>query len=85
MKLVLLTSLITLSVNLPICAQGFSSSEAKMNPFIRTFVASYTDFIFDIQAAGIATIPAASWSDQGVLVIDYAYHSEGEDRKGECS
>ena len=46
------------------------------------FVAKFAKFKMDIQGAGIAIVPGATISKDNSLVIDYAYNSEGEKRKG---
>ena len=51
---------------------------------IEKFISSYSHFKMDIQAAGIATIPAASF-ENNILVIEYAYFSESENRKGKMT
>ncbi len=51
---------------------------------IEKFVSNYSQFQMDMQAAGIATIPAASF-ENSVLTIEYAYFSGGENRNGEMS
>jgi hypothetical protein len=51
---------------------------------VEKFIGGYSQFKMDIQAAGIATIPAASFQNNE-LIIEYAYFSEGENRKGKMT
>ena len=46
------------------------------------FVLKFAKFKMDIQGAGIATVPSVTISRGNLLIIDYAYNSEGEKRKG---
>lgn len=66
----------------------FSSSGQTQNSFdmshVEKFISNYSNFKMDIQAAGIATIPAASFVNN-ILIIEYAYFSEGENRKGKMT
>lgn len=66
----------------------FSSCGQTQNPFdmshIEKFISSFSNFKMDIQAAGIATIPAATY-ENNILNIEYAYFSEGENRKGKMT
>ena len=78
-------AILTLTV---IASQFFTSfgqtlnSTDKLN--VQPFIGKYSQFKMDIQAAGIATIPAATF-DNDVLIIEYAYFSEGENRKGKMT
>lgn len=56
----------------------------KQMGYANVFAGSFKDFKIDIQAAGIAIIPAATL-DNDTLIIDYAYFSEGENRKGKMA
>ncbi len=49
--------------------------------YAATFVTNFTHCKMDIQAAGVARIPAASLSDDGMLTIDYA--RKGKIARGE--
>ena len=65
----------------------FSSNSNAQNKMTQTenakqFVSKFTEFKMDIQGAGMATIPSATISKDNSLLIDYAYNSEGEKRKG---
>ena len=52
---------------------------------VKYFVSKFANFKMDIQGAGMATIPKATLSDKEELYIEYAYHSEGENRKGKMT
>ena len=51
---------------------------------INLFIGNYQDYKIDIQAAGIASIPAVD-SEDDVLTIEYIYFLEGENRRGEMT
>ena len=51
----------------------------------RRFVAHFSDYVLNIQAAGRASISNASLSGEDTLRVDYAYQSEGEKRRGSLS
>lgn len=55
------------------------------NVSVKLFVDSFTTFKMDIQGAGMASIQKATLSDKGELYIEYAYHSEGENRNGKTT
>ena len=61
-----------------------SNAQNKMTQTenVKYFVAEFAEFNMDIQGAGMASIPNATISKDNSLVIDYAYNSEGEKRKG---
>ena len=70
------------------CAQKTETSQETMiqnNQNVKAFTQAFQNYGMDIQAAGIATIPAATFSEQGELYIEYAYNSEGENRKGKMT
>ena len=48
------------------------------------FIRSFKNFKMNIQAAEIASIPATTF-DNDTLIIEYAYFSEGENRKGKMA
>src|SRR5688500_10795009 len=54
----------------------------NQSEFATTFVSDFASYRMDIQAAGIATIPASTLAKDKTLTIAYAYFSEGEERKG---
>ncbi|SMB99485.1 hypothetical protein SAMN00120144_0221 [Hymenobacter roseosalivarius DSM 11622] len=64
----------------------FPTSSRPMNPTdnAHRFAANYSSFKMNIEAVGIARIPAAHWAHD-TLVVDYAYFSEGEQRQGRMS
>lgn len=48
--------------------------------FASIFIKDFENYKMDIQAAGIATIPAATF-DENLLTIEYAYFSEGDPKR----
>ena len=52
--------------------------------FASIFIKYFANYKMDIQAAGIARIPAATF-DNNELMIEYGYFSEGENRKGKMT
>lgn len=52
---------------------------------ISVFISNFEDYSMDIQAAGLATIPKATISDEGVLYIEYWYKSGNENRTGKMT
>lgn len=77
----LLTLLILANHCFPSCGQTQNSRDMSN---IEKFISSYSNFKMDIQAAGIATVPAASF-ENNILAIEYVYFSEGENRKGKMT
>jgi hypothetical protein len=73
----------TLMTTLTSCGQTVNQKLMKQD--INKFIDSYPNFNMDIQGAGIASIPIATISDKNELYIEYAYHSEGENRKGKMT
>jgi hypothetical protein len=83
-----------LSICLSACGQSPKTTIPTMNKVemtpvntsntegVETFITNFKAYHFDIQAAGIANLPMASLSKEGVLEIDYTYRSEGENRTG---
>lgn len=57
----------------------------QSNMAVNSFIDNFENFKMDIQAAGIATIPAARLSDSNELYIEYHYDSSGEKRKGKMT
>ena len=78
---IILTLLALATLYLTSCAQTKNSNNM---PNAETFISNYSHYKIDIQAAGIATIPAATF-DNNELMIKYAYFSEGENRKGKMT
>lgn len=64
-----------------------SNAQKKMTQVenVKYFASKFADFKMDIQGAGLASIPKATILDNGELYIEYAYHSEGENRKGKMT
>ena len=52
---------------------------------VKAFVSNYHTFKMDIQAAGIAIIPFASFSEEKELYIEYFYQSGNEKRNGKMT
>lgn len=77
----LLTLMILASHCFSSCGQTQNSRDMSN---IEKFISSCSNFKMDIQAAAIATIPAASL-ENNILIIEYAYFSEGENRKGKMT
>ncbi|MEM6843095.1 MAG: hypothetical protein AAF944_26720 [Bacteroidota bacterium] len=57
----------------------------KQLEFSKSFVSDSSAYQMNIQSAGVATIPIATLSDEKKLYIEFAYHSEGEDRNGKMT
>ena len=49
---------------------------------VSVFTSNFAEYSMDIQAAGLATIPKVTISEDGVLYIEYAYKSGEENRNG---
>lgn len=77
----LITVIIIASQCLAACGQVKTTRNMST---IEKFVSNYSQFNMDIQSAGIATIPTASF-ENNTLKIEYAYFSEGENRKGKMT
>jgi hypothetical protein len=77
----LLTLMVLASHCFSSCGQTQNSRDMSN---IEKFISSYSHFKMDIQAAGIATIPVVTF-DNNILMIEYAYFSEGENRKGKMT
>lgn len=52
---------------------------------VSVFISNFGDYSMDIQAAGLATIPKATISKEGVLYIEYSYKSGAENRNGKMT
>ncbi|MGD1843008.1 MAG: hypothetical protein ACFB0B_19260 [Thermonemataceae bacterium] len=63
---------------------GDTQNEKRQKALASIFIEHFSEYKIDIQAAGVATIPAASFKND-TLMIKYAYFSEGEHRKGKMS
>ena len=63
-----------------------SKAQNKMEEkeFVKTFISNYNKYGMEIQSAGTATIPVATF-ENGALYIEYAYNSEGEKRNGKMT
>jgi hypothetical protein len=61
-----------------------SNAQSKMTQteYAKHFVDNFATYKMDIKGAGLATLPKASLSKENALSINYAYHSEGENRQG---
>ena len=72
---------------IPLLNSCNTTAQKKMDQydFLKTFVSNYNEYGMDIQSAGIATVPMATLSNKNILYIEYAYRSEGENRKGEMT
>lgn len=64
-----------------------SNAQKKMTQIenAKYFVSKFADFKMNIQGAGMATMPQATISEKGELYLEYAYYSEGENRKGKMT
>lgn len=62
-----------------------AQNKMEQKDFVKTFISDYNAYEMDIQSAGMATIPVATLSKNGILYIEYAYNSEGEKRKGKMT
>lgn len=79
---------ILLGTSLQSCAQQTEIKKEIMatdNQNVKAFITSSQNYGMDIQAAGIASIPKATLSAKNELYIEYAYHSEGENRNGKMT
>lgn len=74
----ILTLLILATQTLTSCSQTKNSTTMAN---IETFISNYSYYKMDIQAAGIASVASATF-ENNELMIEYAYLSEGENRKG---
>jgi len=81
--------LLALIASVHTCAQSTINNESNtMNQNqtnIAVFIADFANYSMDIQAAGMATIPAATTSEEGELYIEYAYRSGQENRNGKMT
>lgn len=86
MKLVQITYALFLISSFQNCAQQTENKKEimKMNN-VNQFIKSFQTFSMDIQGAGLASIPNATISEKGEVYCEYAYHSEGENRKGKMT
>lgn len=52
---------------------------------VSVFISNFGNYSMDIQAAGLATIPRATVSEEGLLYIEYSYKSGIENRNGKMT
>lgn len=52
---------------------------------VSVFISQFETYTMDIQAAGLAKIPKASITKDGLLYIEYVYKSEAENRNGKMT
>lgn len=85
-------ALLTFTFSINACAQKIDTNKMETtdkilttNTSVKSFVANFSNFKMDIQAAGMASIPTATLSENGELYIEYAYNSEGEVRNGKMT
>jgi len=62
-----------------------AQNKMEQKEFVKTFISDYNKYGMDIQSAGMANIPIATFSVNGALYIEYAYNSEGEKRNGKMT
>lgn len=80
-----------LSVTIAILSLIFGSchtnAQQKINKMenVQLFVSRFHQYRMDIEGAGLATIPNATITDRSDLYIEYAYFSDGENRKGKMT
>ena len=81
MKILIIVALLTAASGHALKAQEPTDQSALAH----RFVARFSDYTLDIQAAGRASILNASFSAEDTLRVEYAYRSEGEKRRGSLS